>query len=256
VRFRAGELEFNATVADASQSPSAQTGDLLRSMTIQFRAQKTAMHELALAEAALRQAGGLFSLDDGGEAPEAEWRVRESTFSYVGSEPWGINHHVWRIEQVERLACERLMLGPVTLEPYEYVEQVSEAGVVRLAARATVSDADLDALSRLDGPIEVIRQGISSTPRTMVLDGYVWGADQAGSVQAVALACADVHEPSVTLAGIDARPRDAVLDDLIAVLRAKSVLGDQDVLDLRERIRQRRHAALRVSNINAPGPLI
>src|SRR5579859_3435581 len=123
MRFRAGELEFNATVAETSEAASAQTGEVLRTLTIQFRAQKAAMHELAVDEAQLRHQGGLFSLDEGDEV-ETEWRVRESTFSYVGSEPWGINHHVWRIEQVERLACERLIVGPVTLEPYEYVEQL------------------------------------------------------------------------------------------------------------------------------------
>ena len=51
MKFRAGELEFNASVADASEAPSPQTGDLLRSLTIQFRAQKITMHEQALVEA-------------------------------------------------------------------------------------------------------------------------------------------------------------------------------------------------------------
>jgi hypothetical protein len=251
VRFRAGELEFNASVADASQAPSPQTGDMLRSMTIQFRAQKAAMHAQAVAEAQQRQAGGLFSLGDAEDTPEAEWRVRDSTFSYVGSEPWGINHHVWRIEQVERLACERLIVGSITLQPYDYVEQVSEAGVVRLAARATVSEADLEALSRISGPTEMIRVGISSTPRTMLLDGYVWGPGTAGL--GVALACEDVREPRVTLAGVEALPRDDNLEDLIEILRTKNVLGEQDLQQVRERIRQRRHAARRVSNVDAWG---
>src|ERR1700730_13136372 len=121
VKFRAGELEFNASVAEASQVASPQTGEMLRSMTIQFRAQKAAMDALAVAEAEQRQTGGLFSLDEAAAAPETEWRVRENTFSYVGSEPWGINHHVWRIEEVERITCEQLIVGSLTLEPYEYV---------------------------------------------------------------------------------------------------------------------------------------
>ena len=49
MKFRAGGLEFNASVAEASQSPSPRTGEMLRSLTIQFRAQKAAMHEQALA---------------------------------------------------------------------------------------------------------------------------------------------------------------------------------------------------------------
>jgi hypothetical protein len=249
LKFRAGDLEFNATVAEASQSPSPQTGDMLRSMTIQFRAQKAAMHAQAVDAAEHRQSGGLFSLSETSDTPETEWRVRESTFSYVGSEPWGINHHVWRIVQVERLACERLIVGSVTLEPYEYVEQVSEAGVVRFAARASVSGADLDALSRLSGPIDVVREGISNSPRKMVVDGYAWGPGVSGL--AVALACADVREARVSLAGSEAIPRDDTVEDLIAVLHEKAVLGEQDMQDVRERIRRRRHAARRVSDVNA-----
>src|ERR1700736_6296625 len=111
MKFRAGDLEFNATVAEAGQVPSPQTGELLRSMTIQFRAQKATMHAQAVDAAEELHAGGLFSLTEGQELPETEWRVHESAFSYVGTEPWGINHHVWRIEEVERLACETLIVG-------------------------------------------------------------------------------------------------------------------------------------------------
>src|SRR6267378_1292402 len=138
MRFRAGELEFNATVAEASESPSPQTGDPLRMLTIQFRAQKVPMHEQALVQADQRRSGGLFSLSEAGQ-PDLEWRVRESRSSYVGTEPWGINHHIWRIEQVERLACSLLIVGSIELEPYDYAEAVSGDGVVRLVARALVA---------------------------------------------------------------------------------------------------------------------
>src|SRR6266851_8248818 len=141
MKFRAGELEFNATIAEASESPSPQTGDPLRTLTIQFRAQKVPMHEQALIEADQRRSGGLFSLGDA-DQPDLEWRVRESTSSFVGTEPWGINHHVWRIAQVERLACDRLIVDSVELEPYEYAEEVSDDGFVRLVARAFISEAD------------------------------------------------------------------------------------------------------------------
>ena len=134
------------------------------------------MHAQAVAEAEQRQSGGLFSLSDAADTPETEWRVRENTFSYVGSEPWGINHHVWRIEEVERLACEQLIVGSVTLEPYEYVEQVSDAGVVRLAARATVSEADLEALSRIEGAIDVVRGRHHAAPRAACCSTATSGA--------------------------------------------------------------------------------
>src|SRR5467141_1680015 len=164
MKFRAGELEFNATVAEASEAPSPQTGDPLRTLTIQFRAQKLPMHGQVLSEAEQRRAGGLYSLSDSGE-PELEWRVRGSTFNYVGTEPWGMNHHVWRIEQIERLGIARLLIGPIELVPYDYAEAVSDDSIVRLAARASISQTDLDTLSMHSEMVPVRRVGISDTTR-------------------------------------------------------------------------------------------
>jgi hypothetical protein len=240
MKFRAGALEFNATVAEASESLSPRTGEPLRAWTIQFRAQKAGMHEQALDEAQQRQAGGLFSLGDG-DQPDLEWRVRESRSNYVGTEPWGINHHIWRIEQVERLACTRLMIGPLQLEPYEYAEAVSDDGVVRLAARALISEADLEVLSMLADVVSVVRAGISDKPREMTC-AYLWGDRPAGP--AVVIRCQDVGEPRLTLDG-DTLPTDP-LDDLISLLSARGVLVEADLEDLR----RRRHAARHVSNID------
>jgi hypothetical protein len=241
MKFKAGELEFNANVAESSEAPSPQTGDTLRSLTIQFRAQKITMHEQALVAAGQRQSGGLFSLNDSTNEPETEWRVRDSTSSYVGSEPWGMNHHVWRIEQVERLACERLSIGSIELDPYEYTEEVQD-GVVRLAARALAYEAELEALSKLEGIVGVIRVGISDTPRRMRLS-YVWGERPEGLV--VALRGEDAVEPRVTLQG--ASPPDDPFEELLSLLQARGVVDDADL----DRLRQRRHAARRVSNIDA-----
>jgi hypothetical protein len=243
VKFKAGGLEFNATVAEATEWRSPQTGHPLRALTIQFRAQKTAMHEQALDEAQLRQSGGLFSLGEV-DQPDLEWRVRESTSSFVGTEPWGINHHVWRIEQVERLACERLIVGSVALEPYEYAEEVGDDGVVRLAARALISEADLETVSRIPADaVEVMRVGISSEPRRMRLS-YVWGA-RSGSL-AIALAAEDQREPRVTLHGVGTAGAADPLNDLVAILQSKGVLLDADF----EAMRRRGHAARRVSNVD------
>jgi hypothetical protein len=234
VRFRAGELEFNATVAESSQSRSLQTGDVLRSLTIRFRAQKAGLHEAAVAEALARQSGGLYSFAEAG-LPELEWCVRESNWTYVGSEPWGVNHHMWRIEQVERLRCTRLAVGRVVVEPYEYVERASDDGVIMLAARALVSEADLAALSRIRGQIEVTRHGISDVPRQMRLD-YVWGERPDGL--AVVVRCEDVREPRLTLAGFEPPPADfEQLLELISI--------DEEAFTLR------RHNSRRVAHPDA-----
>jgi hypothetical protein len=230
MRFRVGELTFSASVAEASE----------RSLTIQFRAPKLEMHELVLAAAGDRVRGGVFSVDDAGQ-PDAEWRVDDSGFTYVGSEPWGMHHHTWRLERVERLAIASLRLGPLELQPYDYREEPDATGQLRLAARAPVSDADLGALSELlGGALEVVRQGIDPTPRQMRLEGYVWGPGSRG--QAAALVCADAAEPRVTLAG--ATPIPAGVE---ALLVDKGVLTSDDITALR----QQQHAARRVADIDA-----
>lgn len=230
MKFRAGDLEFSATVAETSETRSPQTGDMLRAMTIQFRAQKAGVHEAAVTEALQRQSGGLYSLDDVNE-PEMEWRVRESNWSYVGTEPWGVNHHVWRIEQVERLACSRLVISSIGLEPYDYAENVTD-GRVRLAARALISETDLSTLSHLFGPVEVTRVGISDAARRMRVSGYVWGETAEGL--AVVLACEDVAEPRVTVEGYTGSSQQE-LEDLIA--------GNEELI-------ARRHARRRVSDVD------
>jgi hypothetical protein len=233
MKFRAGDLEFNASVVESGQSVSSQTGNPLQLLTIQFRAQKAGMHEAAVTEALQRQSGGLYSIEE--TTPDTEWRVRESNWTYVGSEPWGFNHHVWRIEQMERLACTGLRLGTIELEPYDYAEEVSDEHV-RLAARALVSEAHLEAISRLAGVLEVVRLGISDAPRQMRLSGYVWGerADGLG----VVIACEDVREPRVTVSGF-AGSLAADLEDLVALA---SVDGEE--------LRRRRHAKRHVANVD------
>jgi hypothetical protein len=241
MKFKAGDLEFNATVAEASEVPSPRTGHMLQSLTIQFRAQKAAMHEHALEEARRRQTGGVFSLSDA-DQPALEWRVRESTSSYVGTEPWGINHHVWRIDQVERQTCERLEVGGIALEPYEYAESVDEHGAVRLAARALAREDDLDALSRMSSAVEVVRVGVSDTPRRMTVS-YVWGPSAQGP--GVAVRCEDAREPRITLD--NASGGGDPLVDLVAVLVASGNLAESEVAEFH----RRRHAARRVANLDA-----
>ena len=240
MKFRAGELEFSATVAESSEVVSPQSGAQLKVLTIQFRAQKSGMHEQALEAAHARQSGGVFSLSES-DTPELEWRVRESGSQYVGTEPWGVNHHIWRIEQVERLACDQLTVGRVQLVPYDYAEAVDDNGVVRLAARAQVTDADLEELSRENAPVEVVRHGISDTPRSMVVD-YVWGPNTDGL--AVAVRCEDVPPARVTLAGVTI-PSDP-LQDLLDVLVQSGAVRDAD----REELRRRRHAARQVEDLD------
>jgi hypothetical protein len=196
MKFRAGELAFTASVADVSTTTSAQTGNALRALTIQFRAPKQAMHELALDAVRERARGGLFSLTDAGDV-EAEWRVEDSSVAYVGTEPWGMHHHTWRVEQIERLAITRLKLNDLDLEPYDYKEELTD-GVLRLAARCPISNEDLEKLATF-AEVDVVRQGISDTPRRMWLEGYVHGPGAKGS--GVALVCSDVVEPRVTMAG-------------------------------------------------------
>src|SRR5215472_3895743 len=188
VRVQVGELSFIASIVDFGE----------RAMTVQFRAPKHDMHEAVLAAARERIRGEVFVQPDDG-SPESEWRIVDSAFAYVGSQPWGVHHHTWRLEQVERLAVSRLLLGDLAFEPYEYREETSELSVLRLAARAQASEADLARLEALIGTrLNVVREGISAEPISMLFEGYVWGPS-ATHGQSVAVVCSE--EPRVTLAG-------------------------------------------------------
>ena len=243
MKFEAGELSFIGTITDAGQTRSPQTGATLRTLTVQFRAPKPAMHELALETA--RQQRPIYSTDEAGEPP-AEWRICASDSTYIGTEPWGMHHHVWSLQEVEHVACRALRLGPLELEPYEYIERLNEDERVVLAARCVVSAEALHAVRDLRfgaAPIEVVRVGISDEPRRMRLDDYVWGPCARGEL-GVALRCTDVREARVSLAGTTVHED---IDSMLAVLHELAVL---DVTDL-EKLRQHRHALRQVDDLDA-----
>ena len=228
MRFSTGELTFTATVSDSSSSVSAQTGATLRCLTIQFRAQKPEMHGQALAAALLRRTGGVFSLTEDGER-EAEWRIVESGFAYIGSPPWGMNHNTWSIQEVERISCAALLVGALSLVPYEYAEQLLDDALV-VVARCCVSDAELDGLRQLDGPVAVARVGISDEPRQMRVD-YVWGTSSTHEALAVVVRCEDALEPRMTLSSADVPAERDLLRRLLGA--------------------EQRHAARHVTDVDA-----
>ena len=203
MRFSVGDLRFNATVTDSATITSERTSAALRRLTIQFRAQKTEMHAQALEAALLRRTGGVFSLTDQGD-PEAEWRIVDSGCTYIGAEPWGINHHTWSLEQVERIHCTLLRIGSLELTPYDYAEQSSDDGSLVLVARCILSTEALEAVRGLDGAFGVVRVGVSDAPRRMLLDDYVWGpASSQNRSIGVVVRCEDFRQPRVTLTASD-----------------------------------------------------
>jgi len=244
MRFQTGELAFTASVTEAHDEPSTQTGAPLKWLTIQFRAQSDEMHEQALEAATERSRGGLFSVSDTADKADLEWRVADSSVQFVGNPPWGVNHHTWVIQQVERVACSRLRVGALELEPYDYAEELSADGVLRLVARCTASDSDLHHLQGTREPVEVTRVGISNQPRRMRVQDYVWGPGTRG--QGVVVLLAEVAEPRLRLDSVSASESE-LLDDLLALLQPKSVLTDDDLRHLR----QVRHERQRVADVDA-----
>ncbi len=208
MRFRIGDVELTASISEVGE----------RALTIQFRAPKLELHEQLLAAA--QQRAGVTSLDD-----DKEWRIADVSFGYVGSEPWGMHHHTWRLEQVTRVAVGPLRLGDGELQPYDYREETTPDGMLRFALRAAADDSQLRALAQLSGVIVDVQRSDDAQPRRMLLEGFVWGASTAHG-QAVALVCTEQVEPRVTLAG-------ASTPDLLGALLRKGLLGPDDVMELR-----------------------
>jgi hypothetical protein len=207
VRFRVDELEFSASIQEATE----------RGLTIQFRAPKVEMHE-ALLEAAARRAHVLSPEDD------REWRVADVSFGYVGSEPWGMHHHTWRLEQVGRISGAPLRIADLTFEPYDYREDRGADSVLRFAFRAAASDSNLRALATLSGTVvEVVRE---QEQRRMLLEGFVWGASNKHG-QAIALVCSEQLEPRVTASGATS------LEAQLLALLTRNVPHTTELLELR-----------------------
>jgi hypothetical protein len=208
VRFRVDDIEFSASVQEVAD----------RGLTIQFRAPKLEMHE-ALLEAVARRAHVL-SLED-----EREWRIADVSFGYVGSEPWGMHHHTWRLEQVVRVSGGPLRIADLTFEPYDYREDTAAEGVLRFAFRAAASDSDLRALATLSGTlVEVVRD--QEPPRLVLVAGFVWGMSSTHG-QAIALVCSEQTEPRVTASGATS------LEAQLLALLARNVPHTTDLLELR-----------------------
>jgi hypothetical protein len=201
-------------------------------LTIQFRASKPDVHEQAVRAAEACRNGGLLPEPEGLQ-PELEWRVRETGVAYVGTEPWGMHHHTWRIQEVERSRCSLLRVNNATLEPYDYAETADASGIVTLVARAHVDDQTLDALSALHfsgTTVDVVREGITTEPRRMRIDAYVWAPG------VVVVRCSDAAAPRVSVDEVR-QP-----DDLRALISALGSVIDANAL------RATAHQARRVSD--------
>jgi len=241
MKFKTGELAFTASILEVRDEPSAQTGAPLKWLTIQFRAQSDEMHELALAAASERSRGGVFSVSEAAGEPELEWRVADSSVQFVGNAPWGVNHHTWVIQQVERVACSSLLIGDLTLEPYDYREEVATDGALRLAARCAASDADLAKISELmqsRAQLDAVRVGISDQSRQMVVADYAWGPGVNG--QAVVVVLEEQAERRVSL-GASPSVDHELTSALLALLSADDIHA----------LRDRQHATRRVNDIDA-----
>lgn len=173
MRVRVAELEFTASVAEVAD----------RALTIQFRAPKPEMHEQLL-QAAANPRARVQSLED-----EREWRIADVSFGYVGSEPWGMHHHTWRLALVDRTAAGVVVVAGVELEPYELRVEPTDDGVARLMLRAAVTDAQLAELAPLSGTVVTVQH--ERGEQRMLLERFAWGPSSAHG-QAVALVCTDL----------------------------------------------------------------
>jgi hypothetical protein len=256
MRLRSGEQTFTVTVIEAGETPR-------RWIRVQFRAQTADLHTQAVEAAERGRGGGLFELD-AAEAPATEWGIREASASYVGNEPWGMHHHTWLLEQVERTGPLKLVfraLEPtnaeplVQLAPYDYREEVTPTGLLRLSARGPVSDHELQLIKRAcleaRSILRVTRVGISSVEVPMIIEAYLWGPGRLGP--GVVLTCSEATGPRLTLA--EGRlPADGPLDAatiLLAGLVRAGTLPEVDPTAIRASMADELHATWSVPNLDA-----
>lgn len=151
---------------------------------------------------ALSGAEPLVSADD--NEGNTQWRSRILQYSIIGSE------YSYQIEltELEEVRAEKLILdGHLELTPYRYeeAEAIPNSGVIEIVCRIRTTPQLTESLFKLmlQGPsyFPVIREGVSSEPRSMRFGQCTWSRDEESGV--------DKHNLFLMEEGYDSRATPA-----------------------------------------------
>jgi hypothetical protein len=116
-------FKVEARVRKESSFSSKHTGSSLRRLEVQTVVRGEHRNEEFLSLIGESKAEGVTSVDDEGKAI-SKWRIGNTSWSYTQGTP--IYRHSLEIEEIEELNLDYLVVGGLTIHPYEYEEELSD----------------------------------------------------------------------------------------------------------------------------------
>jgi len=233
-KFRLGSIELLADVENAGTVVSEHSGKALPRIQINFPVHAQDVDAIKRALTAHK----FESVDAGGGT---KWSVETSSESYTG-DPWRADHKFsLGLRLHEELPVTELVVDAETFRPYSY-EETAGADGLEVAARVKLSGREVERLRKLQAEsklMNVVRRGISETPRRMRFGRLMWSGgdaeykfnitlfDEGYSLHSL------LDDPLITYPGFTSLRTRSKLQKLVEVLKSKGLLdqGELDAID-------------------------
>jgi len=155
---------------------SPHTGKQLEILS--FRLQVIGETQKNTLENALSKAknGGIFNIDNNGITIR-EYRLVNHFFSYTGNntDEDTVYTYTLRLEEVEELAIDSLVIAGFEVVPYEFNESYDDAIIINSKIKLSKEDAEkLDMATKENIYLDVIRKGISDEVKKMRFGKVIW----------------------------------------------------------------------------------
>ena len=172
-------FKVEAGIRKESSFSSKHTGSSLRRLEVQTIISGQHRNEEFLSLIGEAKTEGVTSVDDEGKVI-SKWRIENTSWSYTQGTP--IYRHTLEIEEVEELNLDHLVVGGLTIQPYEYEEEFDQ-DVLIIKAKVLLSEAqhvELKPMIESRDYFQVVRHGINEQPGEMRFGICCWSKHDEG----------------------------------------------------------------------------
>ncbi len=222
--FMIGEHEVKAEVEKRQKFESKHSGKTLEKLKIHFQV----YNRRKVPET-------IFSKDD-----DRKWAVAHSSYYYTEGNP--VIRYIFEIEEVEELNIKELQLDGLSINPYDYYEEIDgiKGDSLIIKARATLSLDLWKKLQELYHKYEyfkVLRKGISNEKKKMRFERVIWSKEE-NSVNCIFSIYEHVYDefklyshvkPEMEMLKKDSIKNQNQINFLIELLLEKKILDDKDI---------------------------
>lgn len=222
--FMIGEHEVKAEVEKKQKFESKHSGKTLEKLKIHFQV----YNRRKVPET-------VFSKDDG-----RKWAVTHSSYYYTEGNP--VIRYILEIEEVEELNIKDLQLDSLSINPYDYYEEIDgiKGDSLIIKVRANLNFDLWKKIQELYHKYEyfdVLRKGISTEKKKMRFERVIWSKEENG-VNCVFSLYEQVYDkfkfyspvkPEIEMLKKDSIKNDNQINFLIELLLEKKILDDKDI---------------------------